>query len=55
MDVTEAGQIRPGDVATLLGRDGAEVLSAEEMATRCGTITNELLSRLGARLERVYR
>lgn len=55
VDVTEAGQIRPGDVATLLGRDGAEVLSAEEMATRCGTITNELLSRLGHRLTLVRR
>lgn len=43
-----------GDIVTLIGRDGGEVISAEEVAAQAGTITNELLSRLGRRLERVY-
>lgn len=49
-DVTDAPDVQPGDTATLIGRDGAEEIRAEELAARCGTITNELLSRLGPRL-----
>ena len=55
VDVTGLPEAAPGDVVTLIGRDGSNELRAEELAVRCGTITNELLSRLGARLERVYR
>lgn len=40
----------PGDVVTLLGRDGGAEIPAEEAAAICGTITNEFLSRLGSRL-----
>ena len=42
-----------GDVVTLIGRDGGAYISAEESAAWCGTITNELLCRMGARLERI--
>lgn len=50
VDVTGVPQTAPGDVVTLIGRDGGEEIRAEEVAARCGTITNELLSRLGNRL-----
>lgn len=50
VDVTDMPQAAPGDVVTLIGTDGAEVIRAEEVARQCGTITNELLSRLGRRL-----
>ena len=50
VDVTDVPQAAPGAVVTLIGRDGAERIGAEEVAGQCGTITNELLSRLGARL-----
>ena len=50
VDITGAGEVRPGDPVTLIGADGPERIPAEEVAARCGTITNELLSRLGARL-----
>ena len=53
VDVTDVPGVRPGHVATLLGAEGGNILQAEELATRCGTITNELLSRLGRRLELV--
>ena len=54
LDVTEIPEVRPGDVVTLIGRDGSQVLPAREAARRCGTITNELLSRLGPRLPLIY-
>ncbi len=52
-DVTALPQTRPGDIATLIGRDGQESISAANLADTCGTITNELLSCLGPRLERL--
>lgn len=53
LDVTGVPEAAPGDVVTLIGTDGGEVIRAEELAVRCGTITNELLSRLGRRLPAV--
>lgn len=53
VDITGEEGIRPGDVAVLIGRDGALEISAEELAYQADTITNELLSRLGPRLKRV--
>ena len=55
VDVTGVEGVRPGDVATLIGRDGAENIPAEEAAARCGTITNELLAKLGERLPTVWK
>lgn len=50
VDVTDVPCVKPGDVATIIGTDGGEVIRAEDVAGQCGTITNELLSRLGQRL-----
>ena len=50
VDVTELDTVSPGDVVTLIGRDGGQEIRAEEAAERGGTITNELLSHLGKRL-----
>jgi alanine racemase len=54
VDVTGAPEAVQGGVATLIGRDGGESITAEEIAGLCGTITNELLSRLGQRLPIVH-
>ncbi len=43
-----------GDVAVLLGRQGYEVIDAEEIAARCGTISYEILSAMLPRLPRKY-
>lgn len=51
LDVTDVPDTRTGDIVTLIGRDGPCVIRAEELAEKSGTITNELLSRLGGRLE----
>ncbi len=42
-----------GDIATLIGRDGAEEITLEEMAARAGTINHEILTGLTPRLPRV--
>jgi len=54
VDVAGLEDVRAGDVVTLIGRDGGQVIRAEELADQCGTITNELLSRLGGRLGLVW-
>lgn len=53
LDVTEAPEVCPGEEAVFIGRSGSGRIRAEEMAAEAGTITNEILSRLGARLVRV--
>ncbi len=53
VDVTELPTVRPGDEAVLIGRSGDLRQSAEDLAQAAGTIPNEILSRLGPRLERV--
>lgn len=50
VDVTDVPCVSPGDIATLIGRDGSLEIRVEELAQKCGTIPNELLSRLGGRL-----
>lgn len=50
VDVSDLSEVAPGDTVTIIGRDGGQVIRAEELAACCGTITNELLSRLGMRL-----
>lgn len=50
IDITDIEGVRPGDVVTLIGRDGDESITAEEVADIGGTITNELLCRMGSRL-----
>ena len=52
VDVSRIPNITQGDTAVLIGRSGMQEITAGELAVRCGTITNEILSRLGARLER---
>ena len=55
VDVTGIPEVSPGDVAVLIGRSGNQVLTACDLAEQAGTISNEILSRLGGCLERVFR
>lgn len=50
VDVTDVPRVQAGDKVTLIGKDGAEEIRAEELALRCGTISNELLAGLSPRL-----
>lgn len=54
IDVSHIPAVCHGDTATLIGCDGGQIIYAEDIAAISGTITNEILSRLGERLERVY-
>lgn len=54
VDVTDVPGVRAGDEVTLLGRQGAEEITADDVAEWAGTISWEVLSRLGGRLPRLY-
>ena len=54
VDVGSQPLCRIGDEAVLIGRQGEEEISALEIANHCQTITQDILSRLGSRLPRVY-
>lgn len=45
---------RVGDVATLIGDDGGEMISLDQCAAWSNTISYEILTRLGNRLPRLY-
>ena len=50
IDVSQIKEIHQGDIVTLMGEQ--KEISAETIANKADTITNELLSRLGSRLGR---
>ncbi|MCL1895412.1 MAG: serine racemase VanT catalytic subunit [Clostridiales bacterium] len=52
VDVTDIDGVMQGDVAVFIGRDGGAEISIMDFAEAAGTIPNEVLSRLGGRLER---
>ena len=54
IDVTEVDQVRTGDIVTVIGSDGGETIRCEDLAAVSGTITNDVLCRLGSRLPRIY-
>lgn len=54
VDVTDLPEARVGDEVVLLGEQGAEAITAAEIAGRTGTIEHEVLSTLSVRLPRVY-
>jgi alanine racemase len=55
IDVTDIDGVSVGDEVVLLGRQGDEEISAEEIAGRLGTISYEVLCSVGARVPRIYR
>ena len=46
--------VETGDIVTLLGTDGAESVTAEQLAEHIGTINYEVTSRIPSRVPRVY-
>jgi alanine racemase len=58
VDVTNLGEVQPGDEVVILGRQGRESwqqIDAREVAAAIGTIPWEIVCRLGTRIERQYR
>lgn len=54
VDVSDIEDVQAGEEAVLIGRSGDLEISVCDIAKQAGTITNEILSRMGARLERVF-
>jgi alanine racemase len=52
LDVTHIPGVSLGDAVTLIGRDGEQVITAEEVAEWSGTISYEVLTSIGPRVER---
>ena len=54
--MVDVGELQPeaGEVATLIGMDGGERVSAEELADHIGTINYEVTARVPSRVPRVY-
>lgn len=53
-DVTEIDNVKKGDEVTLLGRDGDEFISIEEMGDLCGRFSYEFACDISPRVPRVY-
>lgn len=54
VDVTSIPEAAEGDEVTLIGRDGAEELTMEELGTLSGRFNYELACDLGKRIPRIY-
>ncbi len=53
IDVTDAGEVNPGDAVVLLGQDGGHRVDAAAIAESIGTISYEVLCAVSARVPRV--
>ena len=54
VDVSALPEVRTGDTAVLIGADGDETITAEELARRAGTISYDILTGIGKRVVREY-
>jgi alanine racemase len=54
VDVSGISEVEIGDVATLIGRDGKEMITADELAKIAGTINYEVVCSISRRVARVY-
>ena len=53
-DVTDVPGVSVGDEVVLIGRQGDDAITADEVAARCGTIHYETLCGIGARVPRRF-
>ena len=54
VDVTHIPAVKPGDKAVLIGKQGEESITAEELACLGDTISYEVLTGIGYRVPRVF-
>ncbi|MGE4353838.1 MAG: serine racemase VanT catalytic subunit [Oscillospiraceae bacterium] len=52
IDISNIPNVKAGDAAVIIGQSGDEKITACDLAEQTGTISNEILSRLGERLQR---
>lgn len=54
VDITETPDIQVGDEAVLMGRQGENVILADDLAEKTGTISYEVFCRVSKRVPRIY-
>lgn len=54
LDVSDAGKVKVGDIATVFGHDTRGAISVNELARRAGTISYEILTSVSERVPRNY-
>jgi len=54
VDVTGAGDIGPGDEAVIIGSQGRETITAEDLAIRADTIAWDIFTGIKGRVARIY-
>jgi len=55
VDVSGVGAVAAGDEVVLIGRQRKEEIRVEEVAGWASTVPQEILSRIGSRINRMYR
>lgn len=53
-DINTESQLKRGDIVTVLGREGSQSITANDLAAQMSTINYEVLCLLGTRLPKVY-
>jgi len=54
IDVTDLKNPRIGEDVTIIGKEGREKISVEEIAKLCGTINYEIVCGISSRVPRIY-
>ena len=54
VDVSEIPDVKPGDEVTLIGTDGTETITMEELGDMSGRFNYELACDLNKRMPRIY-
>ena len=54
MDVSGVPKAKSGDIVTLIGRDGDDIITADELASVYGTIGYEVVCGISKRVPRIY-
>ena len=55
VDVSRVSNLETGDEAVLLGAQGSDAITANDLSKWCDTIPWEILTRISGRVPRVYR
>ena len=55
VDVTNVPNCKQGDEVILIGRQGEDEISVDEVAAKAGTINYEIICGINKRVPRIYR
>ena len=53
-DISDIGGVSVGDEVTLIGKDGCDIITADDIAELCGTIGYEIVCGISGRVPRIY-